>query len=91
MSYGVGSRHGLDPTLLWLWRRPAAIGPIRPLAWEPPHAVAAVQEMAKTHTQKIVFLSLNIFIERITYFYVHMQIIMCKLLMTTVHWFSVSL
>ena len=25
-----------DPRLLWLWRRLAAIAPIRPLAWEPP-------------------------------------------------------
>ena len=35
MSCGVGHRRGLDPVLLWLWRRPAAIAPIRPLAWEP--------------------------------------------------------
>ena len=25
---GVGRRRGLDPTLLWLWRRPAATAPI---------------------------------------------------------------
>ena len=25
-----------DPVLLWLWCRPAATAPIRPLAWEPP-------------------------------------------------------
>ena len=25
-----------DRVLLWLWHRPAAVGPIRPLAWEPP-------------------------------------------------------
>ena len=25
----------LGPILLWLWRRPAASAPIRPLAWEP--------------------------------------------------------
>ena len=24
VSCGVGRRHGLDPTLLWLWCRPAA-------------------------------------------------------------------
>ena len=36
-----------DPTLLWLWRRPAARAPIRPLAWEPPYAAGAAQEMAK--------------------------------------------
>ena len=38
MNCGVGHRHGLDPELLWLWRRPAATAPIRPLAWEPPYA-----------------------------------------------------
>ena len=27
-----------DPALLWLWGRPAAVAPIRPLAWEPPYA-----------------------------------------------------
>jgi len=27
-----------DPTLLWLWRRPAAAAPIRPLAQELPYA-----------------------------------------------------
>ena len=24
--------------MLWLWCRPAAVAPIRPLAWEAPHA-----------------------------------------------------
>ena len=38
MSCGVGRRHGLDLVLLWLWRRPAAVAPIRPLAWELPYA-----------------------------------------------------
>ena len=33
MNCGVGHRGGLDPELLWLWRRPAAVGPIQPLAW----------------------------------------------------------
>ena len=39
MSCGAGHRCGLDPALLWLWHRPAAVALIRPLAWEPPHAV----------------------------------------------------
>ena len=26
-----------DPALLWLWFRPAAAAPIRPLAWELPY------------------------------------------------------
>ena len=44
MSRGVGHRHGLDPVLLWLWCRPVATGPIRPLAWEPPYAAGAALE-----------------------------------------------
>ena len=39
MSCGVGPRHGSDLALLWLWRRPVATVPIRPLAWEPSYAV----------------------------------------------------
>ena len=38
VNYGVGCRHGLDPMLLWLWHRPAAIPLIWPPAWEFPHA-----------------------------------------------------
>ena len=34
----VYHRRGLDPTLLWLWYRPAATAPIQPLDWEPPYA-----------------------------------------------------
>ena len=41
MSCGVGRRQGSDPELLWLWYRPAATVPIRPLAWEPPYATGA--------------------------------------------------
>ena len=47
MSCGVGHRRGLEPVLLWLWRRPVAMTPIRPLAWEPPYAVGAALEKAK--------------------------------------------
>ena len=42
MSCGVGRRSGSDPTLLWPWCRPVATALIRPLAWEPPHAVDVV-------------------------------------------------
>ena len=34
MSCGVSCRHGSDPTLLWLRRRPVATVLIRPLVWE---------------------------------------------------------
>ena len=38
VNCGVGHRHGLDPESLWLWYGPAAVAPIRPLAWEFPYA-----------------------------------------------------
>ena len=47
VSCGAGHRHGSDPELLWLRRRLVATAPIRPLAWEPPYAAGAAQEMAK--------------------------------------------
>ena len=47
VSCGVSCRRGSVPASLWLWRRPAATAPIRPLAWEPPYAAGAAQEMAK--------------------------------------------
>ena len=47
VSCGVGRRCGSDPALLWLWRRPVATAPIRPLAWEPPYAARAAQENGK--------------------------------------------
>ena len=52
MSCGVGCRHGSDPALLWLWCRPVATALIQPLAWEPPYAVGAAQDMAKRQKQK---------------------------------------
>ena len=52
MSCGVGRRLGSDPALLWLWRRLVAAAPIRPLAWEPPYAAGAAQEIATTTTKK---------------------------------------
>ena len=41
VSCGVGRRRGSDPTWLCLWRRPAAVAPIQPLAWELPYATRA--------------------------------------------------
>ena len=52
MSCGVGRRHGSDPALLWLWCRLVAAALIRPLAWEPPCAAGAAQEMAKRQKKK---------------------------------------
>ena len=36
-----------DLALLWLWCRPAAAGPIQPLAWEPPYATNVVLKRQK--------------------------------------------
>ena len=53
MSYGVGHRHSLDLALQWLWPRPAATAPIRPLAWEPPYAVGAALKTKRPPQQNI--------------------------------------
>ena len=47
MSCGVGHRHRSDLALLWLWHRPAAISPIRPLAWEPSYAASVALKINK--------------------------------------------
>ena len=52
VSCGVGRRRGLDSTLLWLWHRPVAMAPIRPLSWESPHAMGAALEKAKKKKKK---------------------------------------
>ena len=52
VSYGVGCRRSLDPMLLWLWRRPAAIATIRSLAWELPHATGVALKNKQTKNLK---------------------------------------
>ena len=52
MSYGVGCSCDSDPVLLWLWRRLEATALIRPLAWEPPHALGAALEKTKRQKKK---------------------------------------
>ena len=52
MSYGVGHRHGSDPTLLWLWCRPTAIALIGSLAWEPPYATGVALEKKKKKKER---------------------------------------
>ena len=48
LSCGVGRRQGLDSVLLWLWPRPAAVAPVRPLGWELPYALGvALKEKKK--------------------------------------------
>ena len=38
--------------LLWLWRRPAAVAPIGPLAWEPPYATNVALKSGKNKTKQ---------------------------------------
>ena len=52
MSCGAGPRRSSDLALMWLWRRLVATDPIRPLAWEPPHAVGAALKKKKTKKKK---------------------------------------
>ena len=60
MSCGVDHGRGLDPELLWLWRRPVAAAPIRPLAREPPHAVGAALKKKKRKKKVLkVYLSVK--------------------------------
>ena len=52
MSCGVGRRYSLDPPLLWLWCRPAAVAAIRPQALEPTYAVGEALKRQKTKEKK---------------------------------------
>ena len=52
VSCGVGHRCDSDPELLWLWCRPEATAPIRPLAWEPPYAGGAALKSQKDKKNK---------------------------------------
>ena len=63
-SYSTqGCRCGSDPALLWLWCRPAATAPIRPLAWEPPYAASAALK-----SKKKIYIYIYIYIYGGTYF-----------------------
>ena len=55
VSCGVGRRLGSEPELLWLWCRLVATALIRPLAWEPPYAAGAAQEIAKRQKKKKIY------------------------------------
>ena len=57
VSCGVGRRHGSDPSLLWLWCRPAAVAPTGPLSWEPPYAMGSA--LKKTPPKKLIKLKIN--------------------------------
>ena len=52
MSCGVGHRRSLDHMLLWLWYRPMAAAPIRPVAWGPPYAAGVALQKTKRKKKK---------------------------------------
>ena len=52
MSCGVGRRRGSNLVWLWLWHRPAAVAPIRPLAWELSYALGVALKRQKTKQNK---------------------------------------
>ena len=52
MSCAVVRRCGSDLALMWLWHRPAATAPIRPLPWEPPCAMGEALKRQNKQTNK---------------------------------------
>ena len=54
VSCGVGRRGGWDPALLRLWCGPAAVAPIRPLAWEIPYATSVALKSKKRKLNPVV-------------------------------------
>ena len=55
MSGGVGCRQDSDLALLWLWCGPAAVAPIRPLAWEPPYTLSVALKSKKKKLDFLLF------------------------------------
>ena len=52
MSCGAGHRCSSDPTLLWLWHRPAAVAPTGPLVWEPTCATSTAPKSKKKEKKR---------------------------------------
>ena len=49
VSCSIDQRCSSNPVLPWLWRRPAAVAPIWPLAWEFPYATCAALKRKKIY------------------------------------------
>ena len=52
VSCAIGCRCHLDPVLLWLWHRLAAVAPIPPLAWELTYATSVALKSKKKKKKK---------------------------------------
>ena len=50
VNCGLGYKLGSDPTLLWLWHRPAAAAPTGLLAWDLPYAADVALKSKKNST-----------------------------------------
>ena len=48
-----------DPVLLLLWHRLAAVAPISPLAWEPPHATSVTLKTKKKKKNQLKDICIN--------------------------------
>ena len=48
LLHAMRTANGSELVLLYLWHRVAATAPIRPLAWEPPHATGTAPPPKKT-------------------------------------------
>ena len=61
MSCGVSPRRGLDPELLWLLCKPAAVTPVQLLAWEFLYALGTVlkSNKRKQNTGEIKIFNVN--------------------------------
>ena len=55
MSFSAGRRHGLDPELLWLWLRLAAVALTLSLAWGLLNAAGAALKNAKIKLNPLPF------------------------------------
>ena len=65
MSCGVSYRCSSDLALLWLWYRPAAAAPIRPLPWELPDAEGVAIKRQKKKQPKIYHQNHKIVLKKI--------------------------
>ena len=66
----VGSMPGLaqwvnDPTLLWLWGRPAATALIWPLAWERPYATCVALNKTKQNKKKCSYDTVSLYFSHV--------------------------
>ena len=71
MSCGIGHRRGSDPTLLWLWHRPAAIAVIQLLAWELPYAADAALQSKNIYYYQTLNSTGNKLLQQVSFFLIN--------------------